>query len=229
MIVAFTGKAGSGKTFEAQKLAREKISEGIPVVHLSFAMPLKQMIEYVFGMTKYNCKPCPFLYSSPLSLQYKIDGQVDKWYNIKPTENKHTDIYPSINHLWNMIYDKNCQYRQIIQLFGTEIMQNMYYESIWCDMLKIDNSKIFETQIYHEDFRTPEVCIIIDDLRFKHEFEFLKNLNARKLKIVLLETDTRVRAERLGVDMDQLAQYDLHPSESWIGSDAALEMMKPWM
>lgn len=59
-------------------------------------------------------------------------------------------------------------YRRYLQVIGTEIIQNAFGKTIWCELV---SKQIDEITRYHT---TP--IIVIDDIRFQHEIDYFKNM-----------------------------------------------------
>ena len=75
----------------------------------------------------------------------------------------------TVDSFWSKKFSKDITPRYILQQFGTEVCRNNLLDSIWVDSLE---RKILQ----HEN-------VVITDVRFNNEIEFLKNLGATLIQV----------------------------------------------
>lgn len=130
---------------------------------VSFAFPLKKTlaallnIDYVllnsraYKETLYVKFPELIISSSPISTL--SDSKLDKFLN---------------SNNFSFLQSYYLSIRQVLQVFGTEIMRNYFGDSLWI------NATLKNCKSSH---------VIISDLRFKTEYEAIKRLNALTIYI----------------------------------------------
>jgi len=137
IILAISGKKGSGKDLFYEILNKKLIERSHPVlVKLKFAEPLKQI--------------CSVL--TDLPLQYFYDH----------------------SYYGNTTSINNLTIRELQQQIGTEVFRG-FHNNIWIECLK---NKLANS---YKDFN-----ICITDLRFKDEFETLKNMSDENTTCILV-------------------------------------------
>jgi len=80
---------------------------------------------------------------------------------------------PDIEDFFNL--QSKDKYRKYFQLFGTELCQTWFGKEVWCEQLYKDLIKFDVLNEY--DF------IVIDDCRFKHEYDYFIKLGFIPIKI----------------------------------------------
>ncbi|MCX7909992.1 MAG: hypothetical protein N2505_00195 [Endomicrobia bacterium] len=155
-IVGFTGHAGSGKTYNATKLANVLLQTGCYVELISFSSFLKQFVYKLTNMTKHfgNKK-----------INYQLLEHLPE--NIR-------------NEILYILESKN-NIREIYQFIGTEILRkenkDFHVEIVKKYIRQTNNS----FNIFNLDF--PMKVIIIDDVRFVNEAKFIKENNGIIVKV----------------------------------------------
>ena len=123
---------------------------------LAFADPLKKMLAVLLNISvdKFNDRNFKEHYVVDIAtLQYALDSYMDKMSDSK--FNKLVKLLdPSLTK-------SNLTIRQLMQYFGTQVMQNYFGRRVWI------NSTLKHASEY----------TIITDLRFKAEYEAIKNVN----------------------------------------------------
>lgn len=112
---------------------------------------------------------------------------------------------------WSKKFDRDITPRRILQEIGTDLFRTQYLDSIWMDSL--------ERKIQNYD------KVVICDVRFANEIEFLHSIGAKLIEI------SRPDIEPEWVDVikynlstkyfnkyEYMRQFNIHPSEfDWIG------------
>lgn len=80
---------------------------------------------------------------------------------------------PNLNDFFKI--DTKDEYRKYFQLFGTELCQTWFGKEVWCERLYKDLIKFNDLNEY--------TTIIIDDCRFKHEYDYFIKLGFIPIKI----------------------------------------------
>jgi hypothetical protein len=80
----------------------------------------------------------------------------------------------TVDDFWSVKFNKPITPRYILQYFGTEVCRNNLLDGIWVDSL--------ERKIQHYD------NVVITDVRFKNEINFLKSIGAVFIQIDRKET-----------------------------------------
>lgn len=94
---------------------------------------------------------------------------------------------------------------ELLQIIGTEIGRNMYDKDIW---VKATEKKIKE---FNHDFDEIQTVIIVEDVRFKNEFDLCAKLNSEGIKAISIyfSAPEAVRKERV----ESFRANTSHPSE----------------
>lgn len=145
LIVGFSGRKGSGKSF-----IKDMLVEGITsatkyeVLETAFAADIKKAMISIFGEEIARYVYDPDLKESPIPWLYNVTA------------------------------------RSLMQKFGTEFIRENVSESFWIDNLqrKIDKSDAN--------------LVILDDLRFQNEAEFIRRNNGIIVRVVGLNDATEI-------------------------------------
>ena len=110
------------------------------------------------------------------------------------------DAVRDIGHKYGVAYPhKN---GPLLQLLGTELGRNMFGEDVWVNALKKD----IELSTSGDD----KVLVIIDDMRFKNEFDAFTATADTQVYKIRLEASKETRKARCPAWRDN----DTHPSET---------------
>lgn len=187
-IIGMVGKKGSGKSTLAQNiLLHYNDSLAKRGIRLAFADPIKEFCYNVMGLTYAQC--------------YGTDEDKNtltkyKWENLP----HYSNIWSK--YLLDTILHKEevspppkgyMTAREIFQEFGTGIFRKMN-PNIWIDALDRKISYI------------NNALIIVDDCRFKNEFDYLKSKNAYIIKLDRGNSNDNHQSEN---DLNQYGDYDL--------------------
>lgn len=158
-LISFSGKQGCGKSFLANYC---KIKAGYEIISLSDS--LKRMIceSININLTELNNNK-----NIVRDIPYKLD------YDIVY---KHTNIPKNILHD-TLNNKKFYTIREILQYVGTDVIRK--YQSDWHINKTI--KKIYKIQLKNPN-KITKICI--DDVRFKNEMEFIKNLGGECYYII---------------------------------------------
>lgn len=195
-IVGLSGVAGCGKSFIANLLENEGF------VPIAFADPIKRIVQDIFdfsydqlwGPSEERNKPDTRYWRLPVPKE--ILDQRDKQYNDLWTANfagvgegfinlslpARTDVL-QLTPEQLRCYDEDGGYltpRVALQQLGTEYGRNCY-SSIWIDYTFREIKKITSDPMFVRD----HCCgVVISDVRFRNEFEAVKNNGGVNVRIV---------------------------------------------
>lgn len=199
-IIGITGRLGSGKTYYSNQLLESFKDEGKVCIKLSFADPIKKILFEKFGLSKYG---------NILDFSnYKIKETINDSLNVITIRlyNENFDFSELIEKsnildIFSKIDEKNYEisFRHIIQKFGTEIARS-YNNNIWIDYM---NQQI-------NTFSMVVDIILIDDLRFLNEYEFINSFKNSKI-IGLVTYEEKILRRR-----QKTIEIDKHSSETEI-------------
>jgi hypothetical protein len=114
------------------------------------------------------------------------------------------DFRETVDLFWSKKFGKEVTPRYILQIFGTEVCRNNLLDNIWVDSLE---RKIYE----HNN-------VVITDVRFDNEIDFIKSLGGVLIQIDRKET--RPDWFHSIADLKKLEELQIHPSEYvWYGND----------
>lgn len=119
------------------------------------------------------------------------------------------DFRETVDEFWSNKFGRDITPRHILQKFGTDACRNHLLDSIWIDSLEL------EIQQYDK--------VVITDVRFPNEIEFISKLGGYTLQID--REETRPDWYPLLVEnKEQLrVRSDIHPSEyEWFGNENIL-------
>lgn len=170
MIIGLCGKKRSGKDTIADFLEILFEESGIKTVKLSFAAALKDLIKMSLDLTDHDdnfLKNAEF-YPAKSKLGnflLNINQYMEKYKLSLLTEDE-------INVI-KILYDLPVKfaYRKLLQYIGTDIVRKRYVD-FWIDRIK---ERIDETNAD---------IIIIPDVRFPNEAEFIKSFNGIIVKLI---------------------------------------------
>lgn len=157
MIIAFTGKKGSGKTTAAHALRDSK-----RFVVKSFASPLKSVVMKAFDF-------------SMSQVHGDEKEEIDERYGVTPREVMQvfgTEIfqYDIHKHLPNLTIEKRKfwaeNFKREVNDFKNEFIRSLKYDVVGIDL------------------STVSVNIVVDDLRFPHEAEVIREMGGIVIQIV---------------------------------------------
>ena len=115
------------------------------------------------------------------------------------------------DEFWSKKLNKDITPRIVLQEVGTNLFRNHYLDSIWIDSL--------ERKIQNYD------KVVICDVRFSNEIEFLNKIGAKLIEISRPEIEPEwVEVIKYNISSkyfdkyDYMKQFNVHPSEfEWIG------------
>jgi hypothetical protein len=115
----------------------------------------------------------------------------------------------TVDNFWSVKFNKPITPRYILQYFGTEVCRNNLLDSIWVDSL--------ERKIQQYD------NVVITDVRFKNEINFLKSIGAVFIQIDRKETRPNWYGYLDSLDKSVFDAYadsqNIHKSEyDWYGN-----------
>lgn len=210
ILNTYTGGVGSGKTDKAFKDAeRYKRMDAGPVVVISFADPLKDVLRSSLSLGKYS--PHGELKGEPLRscLQNLLTS-----YDLPLTLASVTpDAFEVVRKLSLLCHNPKTlpreyskAYRKIIQTVGGWVKEsdNLYYTNLLIASLEV--------------LRGLEgVRVLIDDLRYVDEYMALREYaNHQNIEYnpKFLDVKREVRALNLGISLEELESIESHDSES---------------
>lgn len=184
-IIGIVGKKKSGKTSLAKNIL--KYLDNFYIHHyvkLAFADPIKEFCYNVMGLTYEQC------YGSD---EDKNTLTKYKWENLP----HYNEILREIENIYDadLIPTGFMAAREIFQEFGTGIFRRMN-PNIWIEAL--------DRKLYRSE--RPYSHVIIDDCRFKNEFDYLKSQNAYIIKLERGITGDNHQSE---IDLNNYGEYDL--------------------
>lgn len=116
--------------------------------------------------------------------------------------------------LFGMNPDPAKKDRRLLQTLGTEALRKHVVDDsghAWDDVWeRYLNRQMTNEVIRLSGARAEGLLQVVDDMRFWNEFEALRN---EGFMMVRLEVERVLRAERLGLTQEQLAEVEMHPSE----------------
>lgn len=191
ILFGFSGAKGSGKDTVADYLCQKH-----HFVKLAFATPLKEAVAYAFhvdletlGSGTEKDEIFPFtLITTEIHLSDFLEYLHEHYYHITQLE-KDRVIQKYQGTPFN-------SYREILQIFGTEICRYEIDEHIWCNIIKdrVENCGSHR--------------VILSDVRFKDEKELVGELGGRSVLITrdsIEPSDEHVSENELnGEDYDVL-------------------------
>ena len=217
-VIAYAGKAGSGKTFQLIHYLETHKPHGRRLAIRSYADPLKNILEKLgFRKSGYTDEgPEPFLGNDVKNLLFKVLFNSLKKYTdnprilstvLKTHIGAFTKYYMA---MWQSNPDSDDYkyfYRKAITLLGTEIGRSIDNE-IWIKALITSINNILK--------QTTIDRIIVDDVRFLNEYtrtdEILSELNI-PFEVYGVVVPNEIRAERQGITLEQVLEHNEHPSE----------------
>lgn len=159
-IILISGKKQSGKSSSVD-YCLEQFNKNYPnllIKQYSFADPLKRFLIDIIGLQECQCNGSDEEKNSLTNI---------KWGNLPFSEKKRNDLFLNSRpetKTYEIISESFMTGRELMQIFGTEIIRGMY-SSVWAEaaLRRIQNEK-------------PDIAIICDS-RFPDEIETFKNTN----------------------------------------------------
>lgn len=203
VLIAFIGRIGSGKTFISKNLMdyfkEDKKFSFISKISLSDS--LKEFIFDNFGFYKegrIQKKELNFEEFKKIlrkTIKFEEEEDLKKSYEIYKMTYYSLDDYS---------YKKN--FRYFIQNIGTDIFRKKD-ENFWIKKFidKINN------------INSNRFLILIDDLRFKNEYDIIKKYcNIKDISFILIDVYARekIRMKRRNLNKDDLLEIEKHSSET---------------
>lgn len=166
-VIIFSGKKQSGKDSCADYIGNKLISQGKTVGFTAFAKPLKNFCKDVLGLTAIQC--------------YGTDKQKDTltqwlWDDVDfDIRMKYSDVS---RQKWRLQLLENQEFanqlcikgpmtaRQVLQVFGTDIMRDKFNRNIWALGAMNIIKKMEEDYIFITDARFPNEIEIAKDKDF---------------------------------------------------------------
>ena len=154
----------------------------------SFAAPLKDLTSSIFGWPR-----------------YLLEGDTDESRNFRETP----DLFWS-----RKVGIPNFTPRLALQLIGTDVMRNQFYEGIWRDSLE-----------YRLRSNKPTTCTVVSDARFRNELTLIKQMGGKIIWVQRgdlpewWETATKANEGNVVAKKIMNTKYkDIHESEwNWAG------------
>lgn len=192
VVIGITGKKGAGKTYLASQIVATYGG-----IILNFAQPLKLLSYKYFGIYLTKDKQLILEKFGKLEENFKLNSHISKVIveNIIKNSNQLSHLISKINDyaellpsLYKIIVNyysskeekERDKYARIwLQMFGTDLVRNLIDKDYWVNELKEAINKIEkETNI-----------VVIDDVRFINEFEFIKSFDKHITIAVKYEED----------------------------------------
>jgi len=224
-IHAFIGQIGAGKTFFALKEVKKHKSIGRSVLMISWADPIKQFLSTSFGLNKTGLVREDFdnfykdisstkivnIFSDAL-MKYAVEAVIPitestRGLLVKRIKEHMDELKQIFSNLNEHPEKYSSGYRRLIQLTGTEFGRAID-KNIWVEVVLSRIDLAFRNNIAQ--------VVIIDDIRFENEydssFDFALHNNHR-IYVYGVKSDIKTRAERTGMTVEQLEEFNHHASE----------------
>ena len=227
-ILMYSGSLGSGKGYITNKKTDILNSTGNRVLRLSFADPIKKVIDKTFGVNKFGEIIDQRQFNSmtdPLVVTEEIEKNTTRYlYNNFDIPNQRPDFRPLastwVEFAYNYKMPPNIKtvIRKMYQLYGTEYMQQ-HHLGIWPLIMVQTIKKIIDSNDLID-------YILIDDFRYLSEY-FILSGGLPNLKVIpyAITASKYVRMERLSVtDEEEFNNINKHRSEVEFS-----EIILPWM
>lgn len=160
MILSIYGRNQSGKTTLANMLVDE-----CGFIKISFADALRKLVKSYFGIdTSWKVKESWDVFDT------NYFEQLDKLFSV--IEDK-KGIKEEIKIKIMKSTTRYAAYRTTLEMIGTEVVRDIVIDEIWVAVLAYDI--LYQTSKGNN--------IVIDDMRFKNEYNLLKKLNAKLIRI----------------------------------------------
>lgn len=217
ILNTYTGGIGSGKTDMAFKDAeRYKRMNAGPVVVISFADPLKEVLRNSLSLDKYSphgvLKENPYEdHGEPLrSCLQNLLTSYDLPLTLSSVTPASFEVVRKLSVLCHnpktLPREYSKAYRKIIQTVGSWVKEsdNLYYTNVLIASLEVLRG-------------LGGVRVLIDDLRYVDEYMALKeyaNHQNIEYKPKFLDVSREVRAINLEISLEELESIERHDSES---------------
>jgi hypothetical protein len=172
-FIVLAGKKQAGKTTSANYL-RDKLLDwrrDLSIQVVSFATPIKEFCQNVMGLTEAQIYGSDAEKNSDTLYRWENLPDEIRWrYAIRP------DVDSSYDHIMTQSLDrarKRSGYmtaREIMQIFGTDIMRNFFDFDIWANAPFAKEWKCVD-------------YVIIDDCRFPNEADVAREHDALLIKL----------------------------------------------
>ncbi len=217
-IIMFSGGIGSGKAHCMNQKIMELKETGNSICMISFADPIKKLIENCFGVNKNGERIKQVASISIDLLSSAVSSLLSSRIEYAPDENT-ADLfeYAKGQTLSNDQLVRKIGARPLMQITGTEIGQQIKKKA-W-PMLAVEKIKKIERA-------SPMDYYIIDDLRFVFEyFCFLREFqHQHEIIPYYVSASEETRAKRRGISVNELKQQSQHLSER-----ESAEVLLPFM
>ena len=217
-IIMFSGGIGSGKAHCMNQKIMELKETGNSICMISFADPIKKLIENCFGVNKNGERIKQVASISIGLLSNAVSSLLSADIKYAPDENT-AELFDhaKTQTLSNDQRIRKIGARTLMQITGTEIGQHIKKEA-W-PMLAVEKIKKIERV-------SPMDYYIIDDLRFIFEyFCFLREFqHQHEIIPYYVSASEETRAKRRGISVEELAEQSRHLSER-----ESAEVLLPFM
>ena len=195
MIIGISGKSRSGKDTTARYIDNIlTYNYSFPVYIKAFADPLKEMVASI--------------YEIDLDQLYSQKGKAKEIPGYTKIINE-KGVVQNISRNDRIIYHDFLKkyvpatYRDALQFYGQKLKE-YYGPNYWCNMWK---NSIFNNFGNYGSFHSELEYIIIPDVRFPQEIEFLKNLSSSTIFI-------RINRNNIPL-MSDISEWALDGYENW--------------
>lgn len=231
IIFGFVGNIGSGKTHMSQKYIQKWKSDGYPVTIIAWADPVKKVImqstgmqksgvldfNKFIGLTEEKVRADLRMRLVQLCITFGTEGWAAYERKFEQAwDDVGSEIMGAITRAQEDLNVYQQCFRIVIQRVGTDLGRAMDPD-LW---IKETLDRI--EHLFREDYFD---VVFIDDIRFVNEYQLLKDF-CKKNKFVCdvygIDCSLETRSERTGMTVEQLADFDLHPSESAVATIKAM-------
>lgn len=169
ILIGINGKMGSGKSTVSKIITDKANEEDYQAWQVNFGALLKNEVSKIYGISIQDC--------------YTQEGK-ETLYDLLEIYDHINDcklLYRLINPQWHFVRDGHegglVKVREILQWYGTNLIRKENPDH-WVDSLRRKCAPLF-TQ--------PKTVVIIDDLRFKNELQFINNRGGVSVRIETYE------------------------------------------
>ena len=211
-IIAITGRAYTGKTYSATRLAERLKRDGYMIVIVGFGDTIKDIIRSAFDVDKSDAEALTeamkLAKDRPELLVEFAERVLDVTYDyLRGTLDLDIRIEDRDRHIAALIeiFKRNDNvYRELAQYIGTELGRESIGEGIW---LAVMHDKL--KAIAHIPADT---VVIIDDMRFENEYLFLRDTWGAEIYRTPYVSFGEM-SERSGISIETLMKIYEHESE----------------
>ncbi len=171
-VIGFTGKKGHGKDYVANILSDKLKNSKMLVEKLTLADNIKHIVG-IFTNTSFE-----FIDNNKNSLAYELSS--GKFCGIETA--KATSYFCDMGSEKHKKYIKGkipvcyVSIRNMLQYFGTEMMQRNFGKNVWVNSIK--------NRIISLEKDADKYVYIITDIRFPHEYQIVKDLGGIIVEVV---------------------------------------------